>query len=97
MDTKIGQQKAKIDKNELRESRLIPTEQYSFTPEIQFFDDKVIIASWKETLGIIIESQEISDSFKVIFELAWQEADRIDPRKKRGEKIFTLKNPKSKK
>mgnify|MGYP001377386454 CR=1 FL=1 len=43
----------------------------NFTPDIEIYDNKVMIASWKEKLGIIIESQEISDAMKKIFELAW--------------------------
>ena len=37
-----------------------------------------MIASWKEKLGIIIESTEIADSMKKIYELAWAEAKRLD-------------------
>lgn len=37
-----------------------------------------MIASWKEKLGIIIESSEISDAMKKVFELAWVEAKRLD-------------------
>lgn len=92
LDTKLGRLKAKRDKNELRESRLLPANKYYYKPEIQFYDDKVSIASWEETLGIIIESHEIRELFQVIFDLAWKEADRIDPRKKRGEKIYRLKD-----
>jgi hypothetical protein len=34
------------------------------------YDNKIMIASWKEKLGIIIESAEITDAMKKIFELA---------------------------
>ena len=30
-----------------------------------------MIASWREKLGIIIESAEIADAMKKIYELAW--------------------------
>lgn len=97
IDSPLGQLKAKLDKEEWRESRLLPADKYYFTPEIQIYDNKVSIASWKETLGIMIESQEIYEAFGVIFELAWKESDHIDRRKKKNQKIFTLDSLKSKK
>ena len=47
-----------------------------FTPEINFFDNKIMIADWKEKLGIIIESREITKVFKQTFELAWEAAEK---------------------
>jgi len=37
-----------------------------------------MIASWCEKLGIIIESSEIADAMKKIYELAWAEAKRLE-------------------
>lgn len=37
-----------------------------------------MIASWREKLGIIIESSEIADAMKKIYELSWAEAKRLD-------------------
>ena len=45
--------------------------------EIDMYDNKVMIASWKEKLGIIIESEEIADAMKKVFELAWIVAQQI--------------------
>jgi sugar-specific transcriptional regulator TrmB len=56
---------------ELRELVLVPKDKYNFTPDIEIYDNKIMIASWKEKLGIIIESAEIADAMKKIFELAW--------------------------
>ncbi len=63
---------------EKRETALVPKDKYDFFPEINIYDNKVMIASWREQLGIIIESTEIADAMKVIFELAWVEAKRLD-------------------
>ena len=82
-DTPLAREKTKHDKEEWRDSRLVPAKQYSFTPEIQFYDNKVVITSLKEKLGIIIESQEVYEAMVVAFELAWKEASRLDPRKKK--------------
>ncbi len=79
-DTPLAREGAKSDKEVDRESRLVPADRYSFTPEIQIYDGKLSITSLKERLGIIIESREIYDAMAVAFELAWQEATRLDPR-----------------
>ncbi|MEI6660303.1 MAG: helix-turn-helix domain-containing protein [bacterium] len=70
-DTPVGKARASNDKEEKRQTALVPKDTYYFTPEINIYDNKVMIASWKEKLGIIIESQEIADAMKKIYELAW--------------------------
>jgi len=77
-DTKEGRELAKRDQAEKRESVFVPTGKYDFHPEINIYDNKVMIASWREKLGIIIESSEIADAMKKIYELAWAEAKRLD-------------------
>ena len=62
------------NENELRESALVPSEKFYWTPEIQVYNNKVNIASWKDKLGIIIESDEIADSVRVFFDLAFEAA-----------------------
>ena len=59
-------------------SALVPKDSFDFSPEINIYDNKVMIASWKEKLGIIIESHEIADAMKKVFELAWAEAKRLN-------------------
>lgn len=76
--TIIGRERAANDRMELRETALVPAETYYFTPEINIYDNKVMIASWREQLGIIIESAEIADAMKKVFELAWAEAKRLN-------------------
>ncbi len=66
------------DKEVARETAFVPPDDYSFSPEINVYDNKVMIASWKEKLGIIIESAEIADAMKKIFNLAWAEAKRLN-------------------
>jgi len=68
----------KHDEEEIRETALVPADKYQFSPEINIYDNKVMIASWKEKLGIIIESKEIADAMKTIYELAWAEAKRLE-------------------
>lgn len=70
-DSPVGKLRASKDKEEMRESVLVPVEKYNFVPEINIYDNKVMIASWREKLGIIIESAEIAEAMKRIYELAW--------------------------
>ena len=41
-----------------------------------------MIASWREQLGITIESAEIAEAMKKIFELAWEQAKTLDKKLK---------------
>jgi len=72
-----AKERAKLDKEEKRQSYIIPNT-FAFHPEINIYDNKIMIASWREKLGIIIESSEIADAMKKIYELAWAEAKRLD-------------------
>ena len=83
--TKAGIDLSKDDVLQKRQTAMIPTDKYYFSPEINIYDNKVMIASWREKLGIIIESAEIADVMKKIYELAWAEAKRLDEKIKRGE------------
>ncbi|MEK7583459.1 MAG: helix-turn-helix domain-containing protein [Patescibacteria group bacterium] len=76
--TPIGRERASKDKDESRETALVPADKYYFSPEINIYDNKVMIASWREQLGIVIESAEIADAMKKTFELAWAEAKRLN-------------------
>lgn len=73
-----AEDRARYNAAELRETALIPYDKFHFSPEINIYDNKVMIASSREQLGIIIESDEIADAMKKIFELSWAEAKRLD-------------------
>ncbi|MES2088302.1 MAG: helix-turn-helix domain-containing protein [Patescibacteria group bacterium] len=76
--TEAGIERASFDTEEKREVAFVPADRYNFSPEINIYDNKVMIASWQEKLGVIIESAEIADAMKKIYELAWAEAKRLD-------------------
>lgn len=76
--TPVGIERRAQDKEEAREMAFVPADKYYFSPEINIYDNKVMIASWREKLGIIIESSEIADAMKKIYELAWAEAKRLE-------------------
>jgi len=75
-DTPKDRERHSRDAQELRKSRILPKQILNFSPEINFFDNKIMIADWKEKLGIIIESHEIAQVFKQTFELAWEAAEK---------------------
>jgi sugar-specific transcriptional regulator TrmB len=76
--TEAGVERASHDVEEKREIAFVPAETYYFSPEINIYDNKIMIASWREKLGIIIESTEIADAMKKVYELAWVQAKRLD-------------------
>lgn len=76
--TAVGEERKKYDIEEKREIAFVPPDKYYFSPEINIYDNKIMIASWREKLGIIIESEEIADAMKKIYELAWAEAKRMN-------------------
>ncbi|MDA1061090.1 MAG: hypothetical protein O3B47_04845 [bacterium] len=73
---KAGQIVKSEDKKYYREMRLVPQEQFNFTNEINIYDDKVAIISFKEELiGMIIECKEIAKSQRTIFNMCWEFAE----------------------
>ena len=70
-DSEIGRERKSFDKKEMRETALVPADMFNFIPEINIYNNKVMIASWREKLGIMIESDEIANAMKKIYELAW--------------------------
>jgi sugar-specific transcriptional regulator TrmB len=81
-DGEKARERKALDEKELRESALVPSNAFHFTPEINIYDNKFIIVSWKEKLAIMIESQEIADAMKMAFELSWLQAERFDEERK---------------
>lgn len=73
-----GSQKIKDwDKKHLRVTKIVP-KKFEISPEINIYDNKVAILSLKEKFGVIVESTEVADAFKRMFELAYERADFYD-------------------
>lgn len=64
-------ERAKQDQKELRQSRFLPPD-VTFSPEVNIYNDKMLVASWKEKMAIIIESKELADLQKALFEELWK-------------------------
>jgi sugar-specific transcriptional regulator TrmB len=62
----------KKDKKFLRKSKLLPVAAFGISNEINIYDNKVSIITLKEEkIGVLIESKEIYQTMKIIFELLW--------------------------
>lgn len=83
------------DRARLREIRLVPASEFDFTNEINIYDHKVAICSFdsglrgdKDMFGVIIESKEVAETQRQIFEMAWRFAALTTPKdgvQKKGE------------
>jgi len=79
----IGRKVHGEDKQVLREIRLVPAKEFDFTNEINIYDHKVAIISFDSGLrggsdmfGVIIESKEVAETQRQIFEMAWRFAGK---------------------
>jgi HTH-type transcriptional regulator, sugar sensing transcriptional regulator len=70
-DNKLSRDRAKLDKEELRQTKFLPNTDMTFSPEINIYNNKMLVASWKEKMAIIIESKEMADLQKLIHKLLW--------------------------
>ncbi|MFA6106174.1 MAG: helix-turn-helix domain-containing protein [Patescibacteria group bacterium] len=77
-DTPESRAVAKNNIKELRTSLLVPSDKFCFSVEINIYNNKIMVASWREKFAIIIESEEIASAQKKIFELAWEGAKHIN-------------------
>ncbi|MFA6306578.1 MAG: helix-turn-helix domain-containing protein [Patescibacteria group bacterium] len=62
------------DKEDIKQTRLVPQKKFPFSIEMNVYGNKIALMSFREQMGIIIESNEISTNLKLLFELAWQGA-----------------------
>jgi sugar-specific transcriptional regulator TrmB len=71
------------DAKYFREMCLVSPEKFDFTNEINIYDDKVAIISFKnELIGMIIESTEIANSQRAIFNMCWQFSKMLETKGK---------------
>jgi sugar-specific transcriptional regulator TrmB len=75
-NNKTSIERHKHDKQENREMVLISESEYDFSPEINIYEDKVLFASWREKMAIIIKSKEIAEFHKKMYKLAWKAAKK---------------------
>ena len=77
-DTPLARERRAKDKAEYRDTSLVPQDEFPVPTDIEIYNNKVMIASWREKLGIIIESKEIATTLRSVFKLALSEAKRLE-------------------
>jgi len=77
-DTPLARERKANDIMEYRDTSLVPQDKFPVPSDIEIYNNKVMIASWKEKLGVIIESKEIATTLRSVFKLALAEAKRLD-------------------
>jgi hypothetical protein len=92
-DDQTGKKVHGEDQEKLREIRLVPAKDFDFTNEINIYDHKVAICSFdsglrgdKDMFGVIIESQDVAETQRQIFEMAWRYAAATSPKDKAAER-----------
>ncbi len=66
------------------EARILPTEKFPFTGDFIAYGNKLAIVTYKGKLvGVVIESEEVADTFRTLFDFAWKGASEYPL--KRGE------------
>jgi sugar-specific transcriptional regulator TrmB len=54
------------------EARILPSNIFNFSGDLIAYGNKLAVVSYKDKLiGVLIESQVIADTFRVLFDLAW--------------------------
>lgn len=81
-DTPLAHVRKANDLKEYRDTTLISNE-FPVPSDIEIYGNKVMIASWKEKLGITIESEEVATTLRSVFKLALAEAKRLDIKNKK--------------
>ena len=77
-DNEATRKFARENKKHLRETRLVPEDKFAFSNEINIYGDKLSILSLTgELIAVIIESESVARTQKMIFELAWLGAEQI--------------------
>ena len=77
-DNEANREYVSHDKEQMRETRLVPQERFPFSNEIDIYGNKVAIMSLQgELLAVIIESESVAKTQRMIFELAWLGAESL--------------------
>ena len=77
-DTEETKKMLPFNKDQLRTSKVVPFETFPFTNEIDIYGNKVSIMSYVgELIAVVIESESIAKTQRMIFELAWLGAEKI--------------------
>lgn len=68
----------KYDKEELRETKMLPQNIFTSNVRIGIYENKIFIVNHKEKFGLIIESSDVAEPLKKLFEMVWRGGFIID-------------------
>jgi sugar-specific transcriptional regulator TrmB len=77
-DCDLARKRAREDKKQNREMRIIPKNQMNIMPECYIYDNKVAFMSHKERFGVMIESKDIAEAQRKLYMLAWEKAKELE-------------------
>jgi len=69
-DMEKWRKRALCSKKELRDVRFISSGA-EYSPEINIFDDRVLMISWKENFAVLIFSKDFAHAQRVIYDELW--------------------------
>lgn len=59
------------------EARRLPKNKFSFQGDVLIYGNKTALVAYKgKVVGVVIENEEIAQTLKVLFDLAWQSSDK---------------------
>ena len=61
-----------LDRDQLRQTLLISEVQFPFFVHIDIYNNKVAISSFKDNMGLLIESRDIAHTLRSVFGFMWQ-------------------------
>jgi hypothetical protein len=77
-DDQYGIEARDISNTVLREARLFPKEKYEIGNEIMIYDNKIAIYSGKDEIGLIVENETLAKTFRNIWQMAWDNAEKFN-------------------
>lgn len=78
--SKKGPKADSTNKMEKRRTRFVPYEKYPFTGGLTVYgNEKVALVSYAgQLMGVVIESKELAKTFRTLFELSWEGANKYN-------------------
>jgi len=70
-DNKLSKERSTHDQQEMREIKFFQDDEDQFSPEVNLYNNKMLVVSWVEKIAVIIESKEFVDLQKIIFNKVW--------------------------
>ena len=77
-DNQAGKHAKAMGEMLLRQARIFQEEKYNISNEIMIYDDKIAIFSGKDEIGLIIENKDLSDTFRNIWKMSWDNSEKFN-------------------